>query len=142
MITIRNYNKTTDYTSVERLYKNSATFGGQFDEARDSQEKLDGLISQKPEAILVAEYDAEVVGTVTLFEDGRCAWLYRFAVLPDHEEEVTLALTSKAFEIMKKWGHSQVLVYAPADDLHFEERYMKLGFTKGNSFSAYWQNIV
>lgn len=84
----------------------------------------------------------EIVGTVTLFEDGRSAWLYRFAVQSDNESEIAELLNKKALETMKERGHTQVLVYAPQGDQHFEDRYTSLGFNKGNNFTAYWQNIL
>lgn len=51
------------------LYEDSSTFGGQFDEARDSQVKLKLLSEQNIYKILVAEMKGEILGTITLFED-------------------------------------------------------------------------
>lgn len=138
---IRVYNPITDYSSVEALYKDSSTFGGQFDQARDSEERLKDLIEKKPDAILVAEDKGEIIGTVTLFEDGRSAWLYRFAVKGNAQADVISALWAKAREILKQKGHTQVLVYAPVNNKDFEDRYTQLGFIKGNDFTAYWQDL-
>jgi predicted N-acetyltransferase YhbS len=138
---IRSYNPD-DYSSVEILYKDTSTFGGQFDEARDSKERLRTLIERTQDAILVAEKNGNIVGTVTIFEDGRSAWLYRFAVAKGDEKEVTKALWQKAKEVLKKMGHTQVLVYAPVSDKGFGDRYTDIGFSKGNDFTAYWQNLV
>ncbi len=139
---IRNYNPETDYQGIEALLNAEGTFGGQFDEARDTKERLDVLEASKPGSILVAEDEGKIVGTVTLFEDGRSAWLYRFAVQQENESEITELLNEKALETMKDLGHTQVLVYAPQGDEHFEDRYTSLGFNKGNDFTAYWQDIV
>ena len=49
---IRSY-KSGDYESVVTLYKDSTTYGGQFDEDRDSQERLEKLTREKPDAILI-----------------------------------------------------------------------------------------
>lgn len=130
-----------DYPQIEKLYKDSSTFGGQFDEARDTKERLDTLVSKKPESILVVEEEGVIVGTVTLFEDGRSAWLYRCAILSDYEREASQLLVAKAKDILRSWGHEQVLVYAPAGDEHFEKRYIRTGFSKGNDFTAYWQDL-
>tara|TARA_B100000745_G_scaffold204959_1_gene135406 strand:- start:1568 stop:1990 length:423 start_codon:yes stop_codon:yes gene_type:complete len=138
---IRNYNPQTDYEAVAALYKSSETFGGQYDGARDAEDRLRILVEQKPDAILVAEDNRKIVGTVTLFEDGRSAWLYRFAVQAENEAEITKLLSKQALSILKQKGHSQALVYAPAKNEHFENRYTSLGFSKGNDFTAYWQDI-
>lgn len=137
---IRNY-LPSDYTAVEKLYKDSSTYGGEFDKARDTIERLETLVSKKSESILVAEDNGEIVGTVTLFEDGRSAWLYRFAVVEKNEKEIANALWNEAKKIMKKFGHEQVLVYAPSGDSHFQDRYADLGFAKGSDYTAYWQDI-
>ncbi len=139
---IRNYNPETDYPGIEALLSAEGTFGGQFDEARDTKERIDALESTKPGSVLVAEEDGEILGTVTLFEDGRSAWLYRFAVQQDNETEITKLLNEKALQTMKDRGHTQVLVYAPTGDRHFEDRYTSLGFNKGGDYTAYWQDIV
>jgi ribosomal protein S18 acetylase RimI-like enzyme len=140
MLNIRFYNSTIDYPAVKSLYSDSSTYGGQFDEARDSENRLRTLIEQKPEAILVAENDSNIVGTVTIFEDGRSVWLYRFAV-KNQDMEVNKILWDYVKEICKRLGHTQVLVYAPEGNDAFEERYTKLGFTKGGNFTAYWQDL-
>jgi predicted N-acetyltransferase YhbS len=139
---IRNYNPETDYPSIKALLNAENTFGGQFDEARDTKQRLDALEVSKPGSILVAAADGKIVGTVTLFEDGRSAWLYRFAVQPENETEITKLLNENALNTMKERGHTQVLVYAPQGDQHFEDRYEELGFNKGNNFTAYWQHVV
>jgi hypothetical protein len=51
MLSIRPY-KHDDYFSVISLYKQSELYGGQFDENRDSQEKLAHRIAGDPESIL------------------------------------------------------------------------------------------
>lgn len=142
MIEVREYDPGIDYLAVERLYKDGSTFGGQFDPARDTKERLDALIQEKPDSILVAVVNDTLMGTVTLFEDGRSAWLYRFAVeANEYKKQVTEALFAKAQETLKEQGHTQVLVYAPAGDTQFEQRYIEIGFTKGNDFTAYWQDL-
>lgn len=139
---IRNYNPDSDYQDIEALYKEGSTFGGEFDVARDTKERIDTLEQNKPDSVLVAEEDGKIVGTVTLFEDGRSVWLYRFATITNNETEITRQLFDRAKEILKMRGHTQVLVYAPTEDNHFEHRYSSLGFNKGGDFTAYWQDIV
>ena len=114
------------------------TFGGEFDGARDSEEKIRNLVTDKPDYVWAAEVDGQLVGTVTVFEDGRACWLYRFAY---RDRQVGQALWDQARQVAADRGHSQVLVYAPAGDTEFEKRYNDLGFNTGHSFTAYWQDI-
>ena len=140
IIKVRNYNPETDYKKVSDLYKDSKTYGGQYDDNRDSEEKLRTLSRNKPNCILVAEIKEYIVGTVTLFEDGRNAWLFRFAVQKEFEAEISEELFLKAKKVLKDMGHSQVLVYAPNDKI-FDNRYLRLGFLKGDDYTAYWRDI-
>lgn len=139
MVTVRNY-ATKDYQALKELYLDSSTFGGQFDEARDSEVRINNKIQLDPEAILIAESGSEVVGSVSLIEDSRVAWLFRFAI-KNNNQTIYKALHSKAVEILKKRGHSQIVVYAPAKNDDFKQRYLELGFNKGNDFTAFWQEI-
>lgn len=138
---IRNYNPETDYLGVKALLDDTATYGGEFDEARDTKVRIDTLEAGKPGSVLVADLGGEIIGTVTLFEDGRSAWLYRFAIKVGTEKEVGEKLWERAKEIMKERGHSQVLVYAPAGNAGFMNRYNDLGFNTGGDYTAYWQDI-
>ncbi|PID83580.1 hypothetical protein CSB11_00365 [Candidatus Campbellbacteria bacterium] len=139
---VREYKKE-DYEQIKKIYLHPNTFGGQFDEARDTEEKISTLVNEKKNSVLVLESKGDVVGTVTIFEDGRSCWLYRFAVLPEYEkEEYVKLLYQKAEEVCKEMGHSQILVYAPAGEEKFEERYVKfLELNKGNPYTAFWKDI-
>ena len=136
---VRNY-KPSDYDEVITLYNNSSIYGGQFDEDRDSKERLEKLTREKHDSILVAENDGHIIGTVTLFEDARLAWLFRFAVA-ENSKNVTRELYSKATDILKLKGHKQILVYSPVGNTQFEERYKELGFSKGDDYTCYWRDL-
>lgn len=137
MIYIRPY-VPTDYDAVVDLY-NKPGFGGQFDEDRDSKEKLDAQSAKDANSILVAEVDGEVVGTVSILADERFAWLLRFAVRDPRAVEV---LCTEACDILKQRGHSQVLVYAPTNDSSFKLRYGSLGFKEGEqSYDIFWKEL-
>lgn len=136
---VRSY-RPDDYHYIASLYEDPSTFGGQFDNNRDAEERLNALIAKNDKAILVAEVDGKIVGTVTIFEDGRSCWLYRFAV-KDNNQEVAAGLIQKAREMAKELGHAQFLVYAPANNADFETRYTNAGFTKGGDYSCYWMDI-
>ena len=140
MILVRNY-KDDDYPEIEALYHSPNSFGGRFDSARDSFERLEKLSQAKPGSILVAEHKGKIVGCVTIFEDGRSAWLYLFAIQNGANDEIAQALWNAAKDILKQMGHSQVLVYAPSGDSSFEERYIHLGFLKGADYTAFWQDV-
>lgn len=138
---IRPY-QPTDYVQTATLYKQSNLYGGQFDENRDSEERLRKRVEADSDAILVAEKDDHIVGTVSLIEDGRVAWLFRFAVQQGKiEAGVTKALCDAALTALKAKGHNQVLVYTPVGNDRLDNRYEGLGFTRGGDYTCYWKDI-
>src|ERR1700759_5002474 len=99
-IPVRFY-KSSDYSAVIKLYKQSALFGGQFDPDRDSEERLKSQIQSDPESILVAEYKKELVGTVSIIQDKRVTFLFRFCVVDNEsKDEIGEALFEKAVKIL------------------------------------------
>ncbi len=83
------------------------------------------------------------MGTISLIENGRVAWLFRFAVAHSQSESaVARALHEKACRILSSRGHSEVLIYSPHEDLALSKRYLDLGFTQGSTYFCYWQNIT
>lgn len=130
----------TDYEDLKALYQKGDLYGGVFDEARDSREILARKITQDPDAIMVYEKDGVLVGTISLIEDGRVAWLYRFAVV-NFDEEVSKELYEGAVAILKSRGHSEVLVYSSPTSTDLDSRYRALGMQKGGEYTAYWSEI-
>jgi len=140
-VDIRSY-LSSDYEKVKALYLDSSLYGGQFDEARDAKEVLEKKIQQDPHAILVAEINGIMVGSISYIEDGRVAMLFRFVVQKQSmEEEVTEALFNKARTYLKEKGHTQILVYTPTHDERLQERYRLLGLRRGEDYTCYWQDI-
>lgn len=138
-MTIRQY-RTSDYEQLKALYLDSSTFGGQFDEARDAADRLRKKIEADPDAILVAEQDGKLIGSVSLIDDGRVAWLFRFTVRQGNPD-VAKVLCDKATEVLKERGHTEVLVYTPVSNQDLYDRYEQLGFTKGGDYTCYWKGL-
>lgn len=136
---IRNY-KFSDYDQLKALYLDSSTFGGQFDEARDSEERLRKKIEADPEAIIVAAADGKLLGSVSLIDDGRVALLFRFAV-KDNNLEVAKKLKDHAVVVLKERGHKQIIAYSPTGNTALDNRYEELRFNKGDDYTCYWQDV-
>lgn len=128
------------YDELKLLYLNVEWYGGVFDEARDRRERLAQKIADDPQAILVYERDGELLGTISIIEDGRVAWLYRF-VVKDFDPEITKELYDAATKILKERGHSEVLVYTPVGDKDLDARYDSLGMTKGGDYTCFYKEL-
>lgn len=126
-----------DYESLRALYVQGDLYGGQFDADRDSKARLDEMCRRDAQSVLVFEQDGVVVGTISLLENGRFAWLMRFAVM-DGYDGVVQALYARAADILRARGHLQVLVYAPAGQNAILDRYKGLGLQAGLSYTCFW----
>lgn len=131
-----------DYAQVIDLYQQSDLYGGQFDPDRDGPERIAAQASHFAGAVLVAETGGRLVGTVSLIEDGRVAWLFRFAVAQDANEiQVARALYAHAIDALHQRGHRQVLVYAPTGAEHLARRYDEIGMQQGGDYTCFWSEI-
>lgn len=136
---IRSYTDS-DYEKLKELYIHSEWYGGQFDEARDGRDRLANKIVDDPESILVYEQDGELLGSISLIEVGRVAWLFRF-VVKDNDKMVSKELYDHATKIFKSRKHTQILVYTPVGDEALDKRYSELGMIKGGDYTCYWTDI-
>lgn len=135
---IRNY-KPEYYESIKALYMQSDLYGGQFDEARDSQTILNAVTQSDPQSILVCVAEGHIVGTVSLIENGRVAWLFRFAVMDTPNKiEIEKSLYEAARDILHGRGHTQILVYTPVGHAGLNERYKNLGMIQGGDYTCFW----
>jgi hypothetical protein len=140
-VKVRSYTPQ-DYASVAELYKETEMPGSEFDLNRDSEQRLQKRIENDADAILVCEVEDKLVGSVSLIEDGRVAWLFRFRVKEiDGEEEIAKTLLDAAIEILKNKGHHQILVYTPIGETKFQQRYKDLGFSQGSDYTCFWKNV-
>jgi hypothetical protein len=89
---------------------------------------------------MVYEESGKLLGTISLIEDGRVAWLYRF-IVRDFEPTVTKELYDRAVVVLRDRGHTQVLVYSSTDDKQLDSRYHLLGMERGGDYACYWQEL-
>ena len=136
---IRNYTDE-DFEGLTILYKDESSFGGHYDEDRDSRERLKAQTDHDPESVLVVESDGEIVGSISLICDKRSAWFYRFAV-KDADQDVAVLLHDKAKDIFKKRGHNLLLGYSPFENPDLDERYKNLGANFGGNYTNYWSEF-
>ena len=78
--TLREF-RDEDYDAVVRLWRAA----GLSVKPSDTLPELRKLIDRNPGLFLVAEEDGVVAGTVIGAWDGRRAWIYHLAVLPDRQ---------------------------------------------------------
>src|ERR1700733_5734230 len=98
-VSIRNYAKE-DYPSLKQILIE----GGLFDETWDSEKGLEKRIIEKPDSIIVAVMNGQVIGCVYLVDDF-FPFIFRLAVKKRFRRQgIGKKLVAEAIERLKKHG--------------------------------------
>ncbi len=137
---IRPY-QPSDYKQLATLYKHSDQF--KFDEVTDSEVNVSRKIERDPESLLVAEHEEQIVGSVSVIEDGRIAILFRLIASPiaTDADAILQALIQSAGDLLKKRGYSEMHNTAPTNDLNAVMERQRLGFKSGETYTWFWKEI-
>lgn len=129
-VDIRNYSPA-DYEQVRGLLVE----GGLYYESMDSPQRLQKKISMDPDSILVAMESERVVGTVSLMEDGRMAFIFRLAVDPENRNRgIGKALMDEAERVLLRKGYKEINILVEEDNTELQEYYARQGYEKGNAY--------
>lgn len=100
--------RTATYDDVEELIAFWSVAGENDTRPTDRPDLVRALIDRDPEALLVAEADGRIVGTVVAGWDWR-AHLYRLAVGPDHRRRgIGRLLLDRAEERLRTLGATRL----------------------------------
>jgi len=140
-INIRLY-ENRDFKELVRLYKDTSTYGGNYDEARDTEDRLAQTAEEGN--LLVAEAYGKLVGSVMILDNPHSFWLLRFVIdlTVKAGDEIAGRLMEKVDDIATARGHHNVIVYTNPNDDPLNERYKKLNFTQSSDYRCYWKETA
>ncbi len=134
--TIRNY-LPEDYLSVKEILEE----GGLFDANWDTEEKLRKRIEEKPDSIIVAIIDNEVVGNIFLIDDF-FPFVFHLAVKENQRGKgVGGMLMDESIKILREHGHNEIALLADDENEGLKEWYKKQGFTMSGRYRGLWKKI-
>lgn len=120
-----------DYGQIKQILKE----GGLFYEPMDSQARIDEKILKDPRSIFMATRADEVIGTVSLMEDGRMAFVFRLCVKKEARNAgVGIMLMAHAEKELFSRGYTEVNILVEEGNTQLLEYYVKQGFEKGNLY--------
>lgn len=126
-----------DYASVKALYIE----GGLFEEEIDSEEVIKTKIKRDPESLLVAVKNDQVVGSVSIIEDSRFAFVFRLVVRESERGRgIGTKLLAEAETILKKRGNKTVSILVDEQKAELQEYYKKRGYKKGRIWRWMWKD--
>jgi hypothetical protein len=135
-MSIRPYNPT-DYSAVKKLYTDS----GWFDPETDAEERLRAKTERDPDSLLIATEQNQVIGTVSLIEDGRIALFFRLITVAEEAAEIRAKLLTEGEVILKQRGYHEAHIIAPENDKTRQKEYEQYGFQKGNPYRWMWKKL-
>lgn len=123
-IQIRNY-KDAEFPQFEQLLKDI----GIYYEPLDRRDIFKKKIEHDPEALLVAEENGRLIGTVFILYDPWSSFIYHLGVHPDYRRQgVANKLMDEAEEILKARGINRPTLFVEEDNKQVVELYEKRGW--------------
>lgn len=108
----------------------------------DTPEAIAHLLARDPEALLVAEVDGEVVGTVIAGFDGWRGAIYRLAVHPSHRRQrIGTGLVEEAERRLAEAGAHRISVIAGADDEPALAIWTAAGYRRDGATTRFVKNL-
>lgn len=127
-----------DYASVIELYKE----GNLFEEEVDEEKIITLKITRDPESILVALKNNKIVGTVSIMEDGRLAFIFRLAVKANERRQgIGAALLAEVEKTLKKRGNTMVNIIVNEKQEDLQKYYEKLKYKKARVWRWMWKKL-
>ncbi len=127
-----------DYPVVKKLYQVT----GLFDPETDAQHRLDAKAHRDPASLLVAVQQPDIVGTVSLIEDGRVAIFFRLVAIGAQQAEIRAALLAAGQQIFGQRGYKEIHIMAPEQDYDRQRELHKLGYKTGRDYRWMWRNVT
>ncbi len=127
-----------DACSILELWR----LAGSFPTRTDNEESIRSLIAYDPEAVLVAEEDGELIGTLLAAFDGWRGALFRLAVLPEHRRAgIGQALVAAGERSLSARGAARINLYAIRAEIGAGEFWLASGYTPDDRTRRYVKNL-
>ena len=121
---------SNDYPKVKAILEE----GSLYYEPMDSPERMEEKASRDPNSIFVATDSSGVIGTASLMEDGRMAFIFRLAVAESHRGRgIGLDLMQKAEEELKRRGYKEIHILVEEEN-PLNDYYKKQGYVEGHNY--------
>ena len=108
----------------------------------DTPAALEALIAWNADALLVAELDGELVGTLIAAWDGWRGNMYRLAVVPEHQRKgIAAQLVDSARERLYEQGARRVTALVREADAHAAGVWRATGYKRDEEVARFVRNL-
>jgi ribosomal protein S18 acetylase RimI-like enzyme len=110
----------------------------------DDEESIRALIRHDPEALLVAEVEGRLIGSLIAGFDGWRGSIFRAAVLPEYRRSgIGTALVTEGERNLRERGARRITLYAIRSEPGATEFWSALGFAEdGDRTSRFVKNLA
>ena len=130
VISIRPY-LPEDYLPVKHILEE----GNLYYDKMDSEEHLKEKITRDPQSILVATEGSNIIGTASIMEDGRMAFIFRLGVqMEQRNSGVGRKLIQEAETILHKRGYNEVHILVDENNPELQTYYEQRGYESGHMY--------
>lgn len=136
-IRLRNYIPDSDYLAVKHLLEEAEMF----DPAWDDEQRLRQRSLGKPDTLIVAVIDHELVGSIYLVDD-LFPLIFRLVVKDVYKRKgIGTKLMVEAMQRARQHGHTEIALFVDADNTDLQQWYRKLGFQDGVTYKSMWRKL-
>jgi len=130
--------KSEDAASILELWRLAESFPT----FTDDEESIRALIAHNPEAVLVAEKGAELIGSLVAAFDGWRGTLFRLAVLPAQRRRgVGRALVAEGERRLRERGAARINLYAIRAEAAALDFWSAVGYEPDNRCQRFVKNL-
>ena len=101
----------------------------------EAPERLAEKVKRDPESVIVAAVANQLIGTVSIMEDGRMPFVFRLAVREDKRRQgVGARLMDEAEKRLKSRGYDDIHILVNESEEELKDYYRKQGYKEGNLY--------
>lgn len=127
-----------DYTPIRQILEE----GNLFYDKMDGEERLREKVARDPQSILVAEEAAQIVGTVSIMEDARMAFVFRLGVKMAYRGRgLGTRLMQEAETLLQGRGYDEVHILVSEEDTELQGYYERVGYEKGHGYRWMYKEL-
>lgn len=121
--------KIKDYDEIYALWMSCNGMG--LNDLDDSKNGIDRFLKRNPDTCFVAEKDNKIVGSILIGNDGRRAYIYHTAVLPDYQHQgIGKRLVEAGINALDELGISKAALLVFEKNKNGNKFWEQIGFTR------------
>jgi len=126
----------------DEIYKLWSSIQGLNLNKADEKESVSAYLLHNPNQSYVCKLSNKIIGTIMCGNDGRRAFIYHLAVLPEYQRKgIATELVRLAIDMQKQLGIDKCAVFILNENVYGKNFWSNLGFSKVQEAETMAKNI-